>query len=513
MVASNRSVFAVSFISLNDSYCISEVDISTFMQVGSFCRSDWIQLFGVDKTGQMLLTSLPFSGNPYYGFTLMDAKTGQVTGQVDGGSTDLLVNGGALVHTAGESVTMVAFDYHHWQLIGIAENNTRLFNTSFPDNATFSWMIAAGRFIHVLCSIGGDVSAVIHYELHSGQQLSVTMVDSTYLPDAIISSSSSPRSILFCDDNTATVFQLNEDGGVIEIFAVRNPPFLSSPSGLATLPQRMLIVGTNLYPQGFVVLNSTGYQVGPRVHVDVSMCPIVPWQDVARTKDGYILLPICNGSLAVYDEHLVHIRTLDLGRSVLPRAVSPSATGKSVYITDDNRLTMLTEYDLQTGQEVRVLQANASSALIDVEVDQADGSIWATDSNPTALIFHWSQNGTLITVWDFSAWNPNAIAEWHYLTVDSAHQRLLVTVDLWTMDRHHILGSYLLWLDSNTGSVLYNYAYSAYQPASGVGVTPDGKFVYIAEFTSGEIGVFHNPEQPSFPVKPADALGSVLHGS
>ena len=471
-----------------------------------------MNLYGVNEHDGLLLAGAP-TGNE---LALLDSRSGELLGVVGGSIPDLWLLEAALnPHTSGQ-VTVA--DDTSQSIVGL-QNNKTAWSTPFPqaDHLQLGCLTVDQHGQYAYSLYAGYVQTVpqlmfVQYELSSGQQTAALHVnltgDDTWSIGTFVAAGQPTGQLFVVHYPDAAIATLNvSSGSVRPSFEVSQHAALAYPTELATNGGELLYAATN-GPQGFVVLNETGQTVA-EVALRQLDCNVTPDQAMAVDRlSGDVLLPLCNGTLSVYDRLGRHRSSVVLGDGTcIPIAAAPGPNSTVYVVCWPHAWTQLTQYDRRTGKQVGVVSSNSTHQLQDVQADAVDGSLWATagdddrvqGANGTAYIIHWAANHTLLFSWPVV---PASGGYPHYysamqLAVDREHGRIALVVYYVRAPSIQFIASYLLFFDIDTGAVLpYQFTYPDGDSPVGVAVTPGPghlKRLYASSPAVNGVLVFEQP--------------------
>ena len=491
-------VWATDFRGVEQSYIVR---IDGYGDVVGMMNTS-VALLGVSGDGASMLAMVSVNDSVSE-VQLLDAVTGQQKAVYTGGLQYLSPAGGVLNPVTGD---VWVFDRLASAVYGISSTNqlfatVSLARTSF---ANFIGFVGSNDGFFAYLAFITDLSltpncTLLQLDIASnstrrGAVLSnVTLAGATYSPLSF-APTNAPGQLYIANSLNNTVDLLTNNGTTLAYhYTFGTHSVLYYPTDVAAHGDRVYVASN--YPQGFTALSVAGELVGAVQLDDVSGCPNDRYQNVAVTGRGSVLLPLCNGTLLEYNARLELVRSIQLDGRVLPQAIAvatSTSNATSVWLTDDNNPAVISRYNLHTGKVEATLHGASNSAFVSLAIDHIhnNGSLWAADSN-TSAIYHWSTtDGRLLSVWNLS--QPTATVLILGLAIDTAH-RWVVVAQQWTDHaRREVQASYVVWLDMTSGVVVRNYTFSAEadEQVSGVGVSADGGRMYATSMNSGSVLVF-----------------------
>ena len=334
----------------------------------------------------------------------------------------------------------------------------------------------------------GVCQAIVAYHIPSYMQ--IFSMCSTQSVSLFVSAGPQPYSVYWVSGLGSVQLYSLPNNSTIDSFAVGQYPLIPNPSAIATHGGRLIHIATS-GPMGFVTVNSAGQQIGEAVVLDQTIldatCRYGVWQSVAVDDRANVWLPICNGTIVVFNAGHELIRTIVLPSTSVPFAVSPSLTAESCYVIDAVNPLNITEFNSSSGEVIRVFGSGELAGFWDVSV-AADDTIWATNYQP-AYIYRFAPNGTVLSFWNMTAYQPNSINILLHIAPDVPHNQVLVSHQL-LMERS-LPQNHLLWLDTETGATIKQFTID---PMAGfnanVGLPRNGSHVYVASMTTNTTYVF-----------------------
>ena len=444
-------------------------------------------MYGVNEHDGLLLTGVPTGSS----LTLLDARSGELRAELGGSIPDLWLLAAALSpHTSGQ-VTVA--DDTSQAIVGLHDNKTA-WSTPFPkaDRLQLGSLTVDQHGQYAYALYGGYVQTVptlmfVQYELSNGQQAAALHInltgDDTWNIGTFVQAGHEPGQLFIVHYPDAAIATLNVSSAEVQpSFELSQHKALPEPTELATSSGELLYAATN-GPQGFVVLNATGQMVATVAVADLD-CRVTPYQAMTIDRlSGDVLLPLCNGSLSIYDQLGRHRSSAVLGDGTcVPVAAAPGPNNTVYVVCWPHGWTQLTQYHRQTGKQLGVVSSNSTHFLQDVQVDAVDGGLWATASdddrvpgaNGTSYIIRWAANHTLLSTWSIVPANGGFpyCYDAMQLAVDREHGRIALVVNYFKASSIDVLASYLLFFDIETGALLpYQFTYPDGDYPAGVAVT------------------------------------------
>ena len=518
LVSSDHSLF------LHGEGCIVEVDVASFTVVNQLPTPDASArslLLGADTAGTTLLWSA-WGGNQAY---TLDARTGNITGNYTAGQTTLTVVAGTL-HPSGGS--MLLADEASGSLLLIDRHDQLIYRAAYPKSAQQCLSLAVdergenayGLFMPstFLCNEDNPFYyTLLHINYSTGAIVDRAYIDCTHdlslaLFPRSVSAAAAVGEMYYVSRRTGTVNLLS--------FASRSTEssfFLSTyaynlyPTPLVAVPlSGLLLVGQQDSYTGYCYVNdSTGQQVGEIV----DLAPYFP-QDgcvlmtaMAATANGTVYAALCLGPILVMQllpngtSQLVN--TIEMGNHTVISALAVDEPRSVLYYHDTNVPARITKCDLH-GRVIGTLLGQSNDRFADIVVDMlGDGSLWATQpgGGSAPSIYHWSANGTLLSVWMDE---PRQLMSMAQLDYSHRYQQLTAIVQVLGVDEWYWT---VLWLDAVTGEWLANVTFRAEDGVGGVAVTNDGR-TFTSKMEEGTMLSFaplalDSVQQPDRAVPPA----------
>ena len=343
-----------------DSYAVLQLDTASGQLTNTVPLPYQPQLYGVDAAGTLLLTSVPDSGE----LVLLEAETGKQVAVFTGGSSALQV-GAAALHPSG--ALLFVFDLNSTALLCLNSSDGEVWRAALPDGFYQVGGLSVdgeGEFLYLLWASMTDYTFA-QYESRSGLLVNSTRLDlmDSPAPAALVSAGASPGDTWWSQLSTGNTLLTNHSG--TRGFYAGKHPQLNLPSDIALYRGGEFVFVAENLPFRILQLDREGELVWTSPSVDeFSLCmadpgrgppPSMPFFSVAVDDSLRIYMPICNGTILVWNAQHELIHTVNVS-GAQPRKMWPTGNG-SVWMSDDHDRSTLQLWDLSTGLPVASVNA------------------------------------------------------------------------------------------------------------------------------------------------------------
>ena len=478
LVGNSSHIFAQVNRGDEQAMVVMTFDADTLELVNEVTLSGLLMLSGVNTAGTLFVIARPWSNSA----TILDASTGKVVAELDGGT--ILWLGPAAFDATTD--TVIVGSINDRSIYGIALNNSLLW-TITPSSDQIAVVAFAvdplGRCLYAfqLASVVGHPYAYslcfVQYDLTTHMEVGrYDVANATALPGLPFSAGLVNGQMYFANtlDGSITLLSMQDD--VQESTYLSRYPYLRNLMSVASLDGNTFTANT-ISPYMLFTISADGVVRRRTVIAPSDACDVNTASgqfNIDIDMHGNIVVALCSLGVRVYspDHTLLHV--VHTANNTVPTGVAVTPSGERVYVTFspypvEYAVPLVQLYDVETGKFVANFSNSESLGPTTIAVDATDDSLWATDQYN---IYHWSTNTTLLATIEVDLVT-------FQLAVDSQHRRLVVPA--WWVER----ADRLEWLSMADGQVVQQFLFPSRPAAGPVAVSKDGAVTVAVQRNNG----------------------------